>query len=43
MGKPAFAGFKSPQALWVIILEKAFAKIYGSYERIEAGMPELAM
>lgn len=26
-----------------MILEKAFAKVYGSYERIEAGQPDVAM
>ena len=26
--------------IWVIILEKAWAKMYTSYKRIEAGYPE---
>jgi len=34
--KPAFSKSHGPE-LWVIILEKAWAKIHGNYERIEAG------
>ena len=29
--------------IWVLILEKAWAKIYGSYQRIEAGTAGEAM
>ena len=27
-------------SLWVILLEKAWAKLYTSYRRIEAGFPQ---
>lgn len=36
-GLPIFAHAKSRQELWVPILEKAFAKLYGSFASIEAG------
>jgi calpain-15 len=36
---PAFSGSIN-QELWVILLEKAWSKIYTSYKRIEAGYPE---
>lgn len=35
--RPVFAHAKSRQELWVPILEKAFAKLYGSFASIEAG------
>lgn len=34
--KPAFTR-SSDAELWVLILEKAWAKLYGCYERIEQG------
>lgn len=34
--KPAFSQAHGAE-LWVMILEKVWAKIHGSYERIEAG------
>lgn len=36
--RPAFSA-ASDNALWVILLEKAWAKLYGSYKQIEAGYP----
>ena len=36
-GFPAFTQAKGPE-MWVIFLEKAWAKVHGSYERIVAGI-----
>ena len=36
-GSPVFSKANSNE-LWVIILEKAWAKLHGSYERIESGL-----
>ena len=36
-GGPAFTRANGNE-IWVLILEKAWAKIHGSYERIEAGL-----
>jgi calpain-15 len=36
---PAFSSAAKDE-LWVILLEKAWAKLYGSFKRIEAGFPE---
>lgn len=41
-GAPCFSSAHGNE-LWVIILEKAWAKIHGSYERIEAGFAEDVM
>lgn len=40
--KPAFSNTKGVE-LWVVLLEKAWAKVHGSYERIEAGQAHLTM
>ena len=40
--KPAFSRSVN-QELWVILLEKAWAKLYGSYRYVEIGFPEEAL
>ena len=36
-GKPAFAGSVSGDNPWICLLEKAYAKVNGSYDAIESG------
>ena len=40
--KLAFAGSKSGGEIWVCLLEKAWAKLYGTYARMEGGDPAFA-
>ena len=39
---PAFSRANGNE-LWVLLIEKAYAKIYGSYEIIEGGNPVIAL
>lgn len=41
--KWAFSRTSAGNEIWVLILEKAWAKVFGSYQRIEAGTSDEAM
>ena len=38
-GRPLFAKPSGGNEIWVMILEKCWAKLYGSYEAIVGGLP----
>lgn len=35
--RPAYSKANGPE-LWVLLIEKAYSKVYGSYKKIEAGL-----
>eukprot|EP01028_Stygiella_incarcerata_P010561 TRINITY_DN5505_c0_g1_i3.p1 TRINITY_DN5505_c0_g1~~TRINITY_DN5505_c0_g1_i3.p1 ORF type:complete len:1778 (-),score=493.56 TRINITY_DN5505_c0_g1_i3:1948-7179(-) len=42
-GKPAFVDSRVENEFWMMLMEKAFAKVHGSYEAIEAGKVHLGL
>ena len=42
-GQPLFSMSFNPNAIWIMLLEKAYAKIHGCYEKLATGVVEEAM